>query len=222
MNQDIKPLELLFLWRLAVAGGGDWLKDVKPDPGAPARKRLEASGLIEQEKRKPPDGGRAALFVTLADKGWGWLGDHLDADLRTRTPAGTEVLHRLLSRLKSFLDQRELSLGDLILTSPSPSPSRQPDGADHDDLQDQVSRAYLALSGGRENVRVRIADLRDRLSSTPRARLDQALLAMASAGKASLYRLDNPAEIRAEDRDAVLRTPTGEDRHIIYLGGRGS
>jgi hypothetical protein len=37
-----------------------------------------------------------------------------------------------------------------------------------------------------------------------------------------LYRLDNPAEIRPEDRDAVLRTPSGEDRHIVYLGGRGS
>ena len=38
MNHEIKPLELLFLWRLAVAGGGDWLKDIKPDPESPARK----------------------------------------------------------------------------------------------------------------------------------------------------------------------------------------
>ena len=52
MNHEIKPLELLFLWRLAVGGGGDWLKDIKPDPQSPARKRLEADGLIEQGKRK--------------------------------------------------------------------------------------------------------------------------------------------------------------------------
>ena len=35
MNREIKPLELLFLWRLAVAGGEDWLKDIKPDPKSP-------------------------------------------------------------------------------------------------------------------------------------------------------------------------------------------
>jgi hypothetical protein len=216
MNEELKPLELLFLWRLAVAGGGDWLKDTKPDPQAPARKRLEANGVIEQEKRKPPSGGRAASFVSLTDKGWGWLGDHLDADLRTRTPAGTEVLHRLLLRLKTFIEQQQLSLGDLI----QPSKSEEPVGADN--LEDLVTKTYLSLSGGQMNVRVRIADLRHVLASIPRPRLDQALLGMASSGKASLYRLDNPTEILAEDRDAVLHTPSGEERHIVYLGGRAS
>jgi DNA-binding PadR family transcriptional regulator len=216
MNHEIKPLELLFLWRLAVAGGGDWLRDIKPDPDSPARKRLQADGVIEQEKRKPPSGGRAAQFVSLTDKGWGWLGDHLDADLSTRSPAGTAVLHRLLVRLKTFIDQKELSLGDLLLPG-----TRNPED-DELDMEDRVSRAYLSLSKGQMNVRVRIADLRHLLDSIPRPKLDQALLDMASSGKASLYRLDNPAEIQAEDRDAVLLTPSGEERHIVYLGGRGS
>jgi hypothetical protein len=50
MSHEIKPLEALFLWRLAVGGGGDWLKDIKPDPQSPARKKLETNGLIEQVK----------------------------------------------------------------------------------------------------------------------------------------------------------------------------
>jgi DNA-binding PadR family transcriptional regulator len=216
MNHEIKPLELLFLWRLAVAGGGDWLKDIQPDPESPARKRLQADGVIEQEKRKRSSGGRAALFVSLTDKGWGWLGDHLDADLSTRSPAGTAVLHRLLVRLKTFIDQKELSLGDLLL----PGTAKSED--DEEDMEDRVSRGYLSLSKGQMNLRVRIADLRHLLDSIPRPKLDQALLDMASSGKASLYRLDNPAEIQAEDRDAVLLTPSGEERHIVYLGGRGS
>jgi DNA-binding PadR family transcriptional regulator len=216
MNYEIKPLELLFLWRLAVAGGGDWLKDIKPDPESPARKRLQADGVIEQEKRKPSSGGRAALFVSLTDKGWGWLGDHLDADLSTRTQAGTAVLHRLLVRLKTFIDQKQLSLGDLLL------PGTAKSEGDEGDMEDRVARAYLSLSKGQMNVRVRIADLRHLLDSIPRPKLDQALLDMASSGKASLYRLDNPAEIQAEDRDAVLPTPSGEERHIVYFGGRGS
>jgi hypothetical protein len=216
MSQELKPLELLFLWRLAVAGGGDWLKEIKPDPEAPARKRLESIGVIEHEKRKPPSGGRAATFVSLTDKGWGWLGDHLDADLATRTQAGTEVLRRLLLRLKTFIDQKQLSLGDLIL------PSKVEQIARTDSVEDRVAEAYAALSGGQTNVRVRIADLRRHLTTIPRVKLDQALIDMASSGKASLYRLDNPTEIQSEDRDAVLHTPSGEERHIVYLGGRGS
>jgi DNA-binding PadR family transcriptional regulator len=216
MNHEIKPLELLFLWRLAVAGGGDWLKDIKPDPESPARKRLQADGVIEQEKRKSPSGRGTALFVSLTDKGWGWLGNRLDADLTTRTQAGTEVLHRLLLRLKTFIDQNQISLGDLIL------PDAAEAAGDEQNLEDRVAKAYFSLSGGQRNVRVRIADLRHVLASIPRLKLDQALLDMASSGKASLYRLDNPAEIQAEDRDAVLLTPSGEERHVVYLGGRGS
>jgi len=216
MNHEIKPLELLFLWRLAVVGGGDWLKDIKPNLESPARKRLQADGVIGQEKRKSPSGRGTAFFISLTDRGWGWLGNHLDADLSTRTQAGTYVLHRLLLRLKTFIDQKQLSLGDLILPGETVVP-----GGSHN-VEDSVTKAYLVLSKGQTNVRVRIADLRPLLSSVPRLKLDQALLDMASSGKASLYRLDNPTEIQAEDRDAVLRTPSGEERHVVYLGGRGS
>src|SRR5271165_4405795 len=154
MSHEIRPLELLFLWRLAVAGGGDWLKDIKPDPDAAARKRLQAGGVIDQEKRRSPSGRGKALYVTLTDQGWGWLGNHLDADLSTRTPAGTHVLHRLLVKLKAFLDQKQLSLGDLIV------PSSDEAADDARDLESRVRTAYFSVSGGKSNVRVRIADLR--------------------------------------------------------------
>ena len=91
-----------------------------------------------------------------------------------------------------------------------------------DDSKGRVTAAYYALSAGRANVRVRLADLRRVLAAIPRPALDGALLDLATSGEAALYRLDNPAEIRAEDRDAELRTPSGEELHIIYMGGRGS
>ena len=216
MNHEIKPLEALFLWRLAVVGGGDWLKDIKPDPQSPARKKLEADGLIEQGKRKPASGRGTATYISLTDRGWAWLGDHLDSDVKSRTPAGTIVLQGLLLRLRAFLDQKQISLSDLLL------PSRVPPTSAGEDVEDLLTKAYLTLSNGQTNVRVRIADLRHQLSSMSRTAFDQTLLDMASSGKASLYRLDNPAEIHAEDRDAVLRTPSGEARHVVYLGGRGS
>ena len=74
MNHEIKPLELLFLWRLAVAGGGDWLKDIKPDPESPARKRLQANGVIEQEKRKSPSGRRHRGLRIAHRQGMGLAG----------------------------------------------------------------------------------------------------------------------------------------------------
>ena len=216
MNHEIKPLEALFLWRLAVGGGEDWLKEIKPDPQSPARKRLQADGLIEQGKRKSASGRGTALYISLTDRGWGWLASHLDSDLKTRSPAGTEVLHQLLLRLKIFLEQKQKSLSDIIL------PGRTTEPPATENVEDRLTKAYFALSNGQANVRVRIADLRQRVSSLDRVTFDETLLDMASSGKASLYRLDNPVEIRPEDRDAVLRTPSGEDRHIVYLGGRGS
>jgi hypothetical protein len=216
MNHEIKPLEALFLWRLAVGGGEDWLKEIKPDPKSSARKKLAADGLIEQGKRKSASGRGTPLYISLTDRGWAWLGNHLDFDLKTRSPAGTEVLHQLLLKLKKFIDQRQISLTDLILAA------QKTDECCCDDVEDRLTKSYLALSNGQINVRVRIADLRNLLSSVPRMTFDQVLLDMASNGKASLYRLDNPTEIQPEDRDAVLRTPAGEERHVVYLGGRGS
>lgn len=69
MNPEWKPIELLFLWRLAVADGGDWKKEIKPDLEAAARKRLESAGLIQVEKRKLPSARGSALFISLTDKG---------------------------------------------------------------------------------------------------------------------------------------------------------
>jgi DNA-binding PadR family transcriptional regulator len=216
MNHEIRPLEALFLWRLAVGGGEDWLKEIKPDPKSSARKKLAADGLIEQVKRKSTSGRGAPLYISLTDRGWAWLGNHLDFDLKTRSPAGSEVLHQLLLKLKKFMEQKQISLSDLILAG------QKTDEYCCDDVEDRLTKAYLALSNGQTNVRVRIADLRNLLSSVPRMTFDQVLLDMASNGKASLYRLDNPTEIQPEDRDAVLRTPAGEERHVVYFGGRGS
>jgi hypothetical protein len=85
--------------------------------------------------------------------------------------------------------------------------------------EQRIERVYYQLSGGRPNERVRLATLRAELPDIPRERLDAALLAMATRGGVALYPLENPVEIGPQDREAVLRTPTGHERHLIYLGG---
>jgi len=68
MSMELKPIEILFLWRLAVAGGGDWKKDISPDLAAPARTRLESAGLIEKEKRKSPSGRGKPLLGLFCNR----------------------------------------------------------------------------------------------------------------------------------------------------------
>lgn len=87
-----------------------------------------------------------------------------------------------------------------------------------------ISSSSRPTSISREgaNVRVRLADLRAALPDIPRDRLDAALLAMATRGGVALYPLENPVEIQPRDREAVLRTPTGHERHLVYLGGKPS
>ena len=59
-------------------------------------------------------------------------------------------------------------------------------------------------------------------SPTSRDRLDATLLAMATRGGVALYPLENPVEIQPRDREAILLHPTGNERHLVYLGGKPS
>jgi len=86
------------------------------------------------------------------------------------------------------------------------------------DLADRVADACMKLSHGQANTRVRLADLRQRISDVPRQHLDQTLLSMSREGKLALYRLDDPREIGPEDHQAALHTASGEPRHIVYFG----
>ena len=97
------------------------------------------------------------------------------------------------------------------------NPARQQ--ARHDAAD--VSSAYYQASGGKENARVRLADLRDKLSHLPRERQDAALqhLATRKKGGTALYPLENPVEVTARDRAAALRTATGHGRDVVYHSG---
>lgn len=233
MSYELKPLQRIQLWWLAVHGGEGWQKDLKPAfKGATDRDRMIDAGLLEKERRKGN-----AIHLKLTDRGWAYLGEHMTSEL-SKTPNAATILEQLLGRLRRHLDARELSLAEFFhprasveqqgAAAPDHMPAERPSGPETDGRPDpgglpsRIAEAYLRASGGERNVRVRLADLRDALPEVPRGRLDETLLEMADRGDAALYRLDNPLEINDRDRDAVLKTPAGDPRHIIYLGGRGS
>lgn len=227
MSYEPKPVECLFLWRLAAAGGGDWKKAIKPDLDAVTRGRLVDARLIEQQKRKPEGSNRAVLHLSLTDGGWAWLADHMDAELPKRANAN-ETLRVLIGQLKRFLDARDLSLAELFTVPLTPTPAQAPrpepppippsPEANGEALSVLIETAYHRLSGGRKNVRIHLADLREELPNVSRERLDDALLEMATHGAVTLYTLQNPVEIQPRDHAAALRTASGHERHILYLG----
>lgn len=216
MSDDPTGTEILILWRIALAGGGDWQKAIKPDLKGGLKERLLGSGLIEVDKKKPEGGGRQILYASLTDRGWQWLSEHLDTRIESKSPAAVGIFESLLGRLKDHLHAKDLSLAEFI------HPASKDLDPSQDGLHHKIEAAYLSLSEGRANVRVRLSDLRDALPGIGREALDSTLLEMATSGQASLFRLDNPLEIGPRDREAILRTPSGEERHILYLGGHES
>jgi len=84
-------------------------------------------------------------------------------------------------------------------------------------IGERVALAYARLAGNESFARVRLADLRGELASISREELDAALQQLASDGVIILNRLDDPREITAEDKEAMLRTVLGDPRHIMHM-----
>lgn len=235
MSFEPDPLQRLLLWRLAVSDeGGEFLKELDAKSlDATRRRALIREGLVEDQPRKIGGKGRALSYLELTDKGWAWCQGHLGEAFKFRGAppklAGI-VLERLLALLKDYFESQNQtsSFGEFVLQArskramtASPSEASARDGHSNG-VADQIRHACLDLAQGRENARVRLADLRRRLAAVDRRTLDQALLQMERAGELSLYELNDPREIGDTDRDAVLRTAAGNERHVVYFGGLAS
>ncbi len=206
------PLQTLLLWRLLANEGGDFWKYVKPQDSKD-RNVLEAAGLVATEKRKESGakGSRPILFVFLTEQGWNWAASHLDADFSQTSNATGPVLRAILSKLKLHLAHSNTSLADFIC------PPKENRLKDDIEMRDRVRQGYFQASGGRWNVRVRLADLRRALTDVPRDQLDHTLLAMERQEVLVLYPLDDPQEIRGEDEAAGLANTLGIRRHILCI-----
>lgn len=206
---------------------------VKPELKPKDRRPLVEAGLLEAQKRG------SATHLVPTDAAWAWAGAHLDAEL-LQSKHATHVLHNVLGLLRTFLDQRELTLADLALAG-APSAERV-NGAGAlaastaspgneaavragagsegavEPLPERIRQALWELAGGRTKARVRLAALRERLEGVSRRELDALLLQMQDAGRLVLYPLDNPVELTAADRGAALLVGKNP-RHLVYLEG---
>lgn len=181
---------------------------LKPKLDSRERRQLVEAGLLEFEAR-----GRAT-HVRATDKAWDWAGAHLDATL-PRSIAVLPVLQSLLMALRTFLPNHELTLAHLFLTPRTTADLSTAQGT-NGHVRERIREAIFAIGGGSTHQRVRLSDLRASLEDVPRERLDRELLAMQAGHRLVLYRLDNPAELTAADRQAELFVG-GHPRHLVYL-----
>lgn len=202
---SFKPdsLQVLALWNLLFTGETPQKSKLQPTL-KPARRRdqLARAGLIEYEHRADAD------YVLLTDKGWEWANKNLDAEFAPTVNAA-RPLEALLRKLKAYMEANNVSLAELL--SPRPAPPTQ-------DAEEQIRTAYLKLSEGRWNVRVRLADLRKELPALGRQEVDDSLLRMQDEEKLVLYHLDDALD-RTEADDAAAIDILGFKRHLVYMRG---
>jgi len=196
--KTLSPSQALLVFRLLFTGETPKLSSLKPKLSPRERKALEAAGFFRLEKR-----GRASHLVPT-DRAWEWASRHLDAPL-SRSGAASEALEGLLRGLKRYLDAGRIPLVELCSPAPEPDETR-------------IREAYRRSSGGRFNVRVRIAGLKEALPGFPAAVLDALLARLHREGRLVLMPLDDPRERDSADEAAAVSLQ-GFPHHIVYLEG---
>jgi hypothetical protein len=192
----------------------------------PKVKKADREALVKEKLITAGKVGRG-LKLTLEDAGWAWTATHLSAAL----PSAQRTLSDLLTRLGEHLAKNGETLADFIGSKPEDISPQQParkrgrGGANPTKpkspspaaLRKRIEAAYLALTHGRKNETVRLAQLRAELSDLDRATVDAALGRILKGDKtASLMRHDDPRQLDQADHDAAF-TPAGEPFHVIWI-----
>jgi hypothetical protein len=219
VSKMLSEMQTLILWALLGKGGASLQKDIKPAINKSDREALARAGLIAVGKLT-----RQGYPIEVTERGWAWAAEHLGADLPKRSPAGSAVLQAWLTRLKVFMDARDVILADIL--GPQTSGRAQPPHQDamvprpglssgYPALRERVRTIYREVAGG-FNRRALLRDIRARLQDVDRAMLDEVLKRMQREGDAALMQFDNKLEITDADRAAALQIGH-EQRHILWI-----
>jgi hypothetical protein len=217
MNYQPTTAEQRLLWMLVANSGEGFNNDLEAEKNP--RESLMRARLLDVEKRQKPSGKRKvqALYLRLTDAGWAWC----NQDMSWQKPRGKaeKFLNSLLQRLKVLFERQGTvaSLADFINNT-----TAAPNSTLETSLDGRIRAACLELGGGREAVRIRIADLRMRLADVPHDELTEALRELSRRRELTLYPLDDPRQITPEDEAAAIHSSTGVRQHILYYGGTAS
>jgi len=237
MNEELSTAEQRLLWLLVANPDGEFESVLKLSKAKPIREALARAGLVDVEKRIKSSKSKRKVqstYLRLTDAGWAWC----NRNMSWTKPRGKaeNFLNALLQRLGVLFERQApvSSLADFVNAStleptqptnrtevpteaaePQPTPRAM-------SLDGRIRAACLELGGGREAVRIRIADLRKQLSDIPFDDLTEWLRELSRRRELTLYPLDDPRQILPEDEDAAILSSTGVPQHILYYGGIAS
>ncbi|MDR1577367.1 MAG: hypothetical protein LBT86_03930 [Deltaproteobacteria bacterium] len=219
--EEVKPLQLLYLWRLASSDpvGQDWLQNIQPTLSTKDRKSLSERGLIEESKEKRLDRPKPTqqLRVRLTDQGWEYLANHLTAPLHNRSIYGSKVFSHFLTHLSRFLQGRSLPLVDIFLATP-PAPLK-PQTTSLEEAVTIIQRYLASVKGqnSRPDQDLRLANLRPKFAQLATELVDAAFIELQTRGFLDLINLANYPDMLTEaDKKAALLVD-GHPRHLIIL-----
>jgi hypothetical protein len=215
MSFQPTPKHKLALWNLLITGDMPAKSQIKPELSPAERQALVDAGLIKLVPRKQlreeglTDLKGSAEHIVLADKAWDWATENFTSEFpKGNTSAATPVLQKLLAQVGRHLQAHNFSWAEFLRTE------SQTIG----DLEETIRAACAKISGDRYNVRVRLSELRPRLSNFTRVEVDKALNEMELSEEIVLMPIDDPQGIKPEDEDAALDIG-GSKRHILYMKG---
>lgn len=191
-------------------------KDIRPEPSPADRKALQEAGLITVGKRE-----RKGIPVEVTERAWDWASEHLSAELKLNSNAGTVILQAWLTKLHAFMRARNIALADILGPQPTTMDDERPEGApqsrsaEYPEIRERIRAAYLDIAG-EFNRRALLSDIRAKLHDISRQALDEALKRMELEDQASLMPLDNRIDITEADREAALHIGR-EPRHILWI-----
>jgi hypothetical protein len=222
----LKPAARLLLWRLAAAGGGEWIGEIRPAPSAAVRKELAEMGLATSEARRPQGGGRSGTWIELTEAGWRWATEKMGEDSGAASAAG-DTLTVMLRTLRQYLTFQRLTAEDVFRHK-----NQETEGVAVEELEEfadeepmvltpmievAIVRAYLQITEERSGVRVLLTHLRQCVELS-RPELDAALRRLAAEDRIVLDTLEDD-ELSPEDREAALAGPHGELFHVVSMEG---
>jgi hypothetical protein len=217
---DLKPLYLLFLWRLATSGGSVWNKDVLPaSVVGKDRKIIKALGLIEEAHEKDPTKpkSKALLKIYLTEAGWGYLANHLTDPINTRSPATAIIFGQFLGHLSRFLKSRSLNLAEIFLTAIATPTAIESLTLAEALVVVQERLEAIRAEKYRPSAGLRLAELRPQLPNVPARLLDQAIIELQKRRYLDLSDLgDDPSQLTELDKNAAI-VVAGRQRHLLYL-----
>ncbi len=209
-------------------------KGMLPSDDKAARDGLAARGLIKVENR-PSRNEKGRLvrgyWMSVTDAGRAWAEENLAA-VPAKSQAAAPILQAWLKRLSVFLNMRDVRIAEFLGPQPGTSWKAHPEvgttsavtshtrpsppAGDYDTLRARIREAYLAVTGNRVNTRARLCHVREQLSDIERDALEETLKRMQREQQASLYPLDNKAEITDADRNAAIYFGS-EPRHLLWI-----